>query len=444
MKTKFTLLITILIFVSFCSFAQTFNKAALDSLFSILAQNDKGMVSVAISKNDQMLYQKAIGFASISEKGNIPATIQTRYRIGSITKTFTATMIFQLVDEGKLTLSETLKTYFPGVKNSEKITIGNLLNHRSGIHNFTADPAYMQSVTSPKTSAEMVDIISKTTPDFEPGTKTEYSNSNYVLLGFIIEKLTGKTYAQNLDQRIAARLKLKDTYYGGKTDLKKNESFSYKLLGKWIQQPETDTSIPGGAGAIISTPSDLNQFITALFSGKLVKSGSLEQMKSITDGMGMGLFKIPFGQKTGYGHNGIIDGFVANMFYFPEDNLAVSICSNGVIYPVNDILVALLSAYYDVPVKIPSFKSIALKPEDLDKYVGVYSSAAFPLKITIAKNDSGLTGQATGQGAFPLTPTEPDVFVFDQAGITMEFRPSKNEFTFKQGGGNFVFIKSAP
>jgi len=155
----------------------------------------------------------------------------------------------------------------------------------------------------------------------------------------------------------------------------------------------------------------------------------------------MGLFAIPFGSKKGFGHNGIIDGFVSNMYYFPEDALAVSICSNGVSYPINDILLGLLSSYYNVPFKIPVFKSISLKPEELDKYVGVYSSASFPLKITIAKTENGLTGQATEQGAFPLTPTETDVFEFDQAGITMEFRPAKNEFTFKQGGGTFVFTR---
>jgi len=441
MKNKFIIILFVQLIVACGSSAQTVNTVMLDSLFQVLAEKDKAMVSVAISKNNQILYQKAIGFASISEKGNVPATPQTRYRIGSVTKTFTATMIFQLIDEGKLTLSQTLKSYFPGVANSEKITIANLLNHRSGIHNFTADPEILQYITLPKTSAQMVGIIAKAKPDFEPGTKTVYSNSNFVLLGYIIEKLTGKTYAQNLDQRIVSKLKLKATYYGAKTDLKKNESYSYKMMGKWIQQPESDMSIPAGAGAIVSTPAELNQFITALFAGKLVKPGSLEQMKTLTDGMGMGLFSIPFGSKKGFGHNGIIDGFMSNMYYFSEDNLAVSICSNGLSYPINDILVALLSSYYNVPFKIPVFKSISIKPEELDKYVGIYSSASFPLKITIAKTESGLTGQATGQGAFPLTPTEADVFEFDQAGITMEFRPAKNEFTFKQGAGTFVFTK---
>ena len=440
MKNKITILF-LQLFIAFGSSAQTVNKEMLDSLFHVLAKNDKAMVRVAISKNNQILYQKAIGFASIDEKGNVPATTQTRYRIGSITKTFTATMIFQLMEEGKITLSQTLKSYFPDVPNSEKITIANLLNHRSGIHNFTADAEILQYSTLPKTSAQMIGIISKAKPDFEPGTKTAYSNSNYVLLGYIIEKLTGKTYAQNLDQRIVSKLNLKATYYGANTDLKKNESYSYKMMGKWIQQPETDVSIPAGAGAIVSTPAELNQFIVALFAGKLVKTASLEQMKTLTDGMGMGLFAIPFGSKKGFGHNGIIDGFVSNMYYFPEDGLAVSICSNGVSYPINDILLGLLSSYYNVPFKIPVFKSISLKPEELDKYVGVYSSASFPLKITIAKTENGLTGQATGQGAFPLTPTETDVFEFDQAGITMEFRPAKNEFTFKQGGGTFVFTR---
>lgn len=441
MKNKFLLTLTFSFLFTFVTFAQNLNKSKLDSLFSILAEKDKSMVSVAISKNGSVLYQKAIGFASISDQGNVPATVDTRYRIGSITKMFTAVMIFQLVEEGKLTLATPLAKYFPSVPNADKITIGNLLNHRSGIHNFTSNPGIMQFMVQPKTQEEMVEFISKSPSDFEPDTKTNYSNSNFVLLGYIVEKITGKKYADNLNQRIVSKLQLKNTYYGTKTDLKKNESYSYKQNEKWVQQPETDMSVPAGAGAIVSTPADLNLFITGLFVGKLISTTNLNQMKTIQDGLGMGMIQIPFSTKKGYGHNGGIDGFVSDLYYFQEDDLAVAICSNGTTYPTNDILLALLSSYYNVPFAIPTFKTISLKSEDLDKYVGIYSSTMMPLKITVSKNGSELNAQATGQGAFPLSATETDTFVFNATGIVMVFNPSKNEFILKQGPGNYLFTK---
>lgn len=368
----------------------------------------------------------------------------TQYRIGSISKTFTATMIFQLIDEEKLSLNTTLDKFYPAVANASKITVGNLLSHRSGIHSFTNDAEYLQYMTMPKTQEEMVAIITASKPDFEPGTKTEYSNSNYVLLGYIVEKITKKSYAENLKQRITSKLNLTATHYGGKTDVTKHESYSYKMTQKWELQPETDLSIPGGAGALVSTPVELTQFITALLQGKLTSAQSLEQMKTMQDGMGMGLFKVPYHSESGYGHNGSIDGFVSSAYYFPGGAYAVAICSNGISYPFNDILIAVLSACYNNPIAIPSFKSITLKPEDLDKYLGLYSSNDIPLKVTITKTDNVLTAQATGQSAFPLTPIEKDKFTFDSAGITMEFNPAEETFRLKQGGGNFLFRKDEP
>ncbi|TDE10259.1 serine hydrolase domain-containing protein [Dyadobacter psychrotolerans] len=441
MRNKILLTFAICTSIAFTSFGQNFNKAKLDSLFDILSQKDKAMVSVAISKNNAVIYQRAIGFASINSTEKTPATTKTRYRIGSISKTFTATMVFQLIDAGKLKLTDKLSAFFPTIPNADKITVDILLSHRSGLHNFTTGPGFMQYMTQPKTQAENIELFVSQKPDFEPGAKFEYSNTNYNLLGYIVEKITKKSYSENLNERIVSKLNLKETYYGGKTDLTKNESYSYKPMGYWIQQPETDMSVPGGSGAIVSTPAEMTTFITSLFAGKLVSKASLEQMKTLQDGYGKGMFTVPFGPKTGYGHNGSIDGFVSNLYYFPEDEVAFAICSNGVSYPLNSILLAMLSSYYNFPFVIPTFKSISVKSEELDKYLGVYSGPAIPVKITIAKNENGLTGQATGQGAFPLTPTEPNVFAFEAAGIVIVFDTSKNELTLKQGVGNFVMKK---
>lgn len=200
-------------------------------------------------------------------------------------------------------------------------------------------------------------------------------------------------------------------------------------------------SIPGGAGSIVSTPNDLTKFIEALFALKLVSKNSLTQMKTITDGYGMGMFQIPFYTKKAYGHNGGIDGFASNLCYFPEDSLTVAYCTNGQVYPSNDILIGVLSICFNKEYLIPIFNTISLKTEDLDKYCGIYSSKQIPLKITITKDNVTLLAQATGQSSFPLESTEKDKFKFEQAGVEIEFNTDKNELTLKQGGGIFLFTK---
>ena len=427
-------------------FSQNMNKPKLDSLFNILAEKNKAMGSLTISKNGTVLYSKTIGYSFISGKEKIPSTNITKYRIGSISKMFTATMILQLMEEGKIKLSTTLDTYFPTIPNAEKITINNLLNHRSGIHNFTDDANYVQWMTQPKTPEEMLAIIAKNKVDFEPNAKFSYSNSNYVLLGYIIEKITKQSYSKNLKARITSKIGLANTYYGGKPDIGKNESFSYQLDSTWKQSPVTDMSIPGGAGAIVSKPTDLTKFIEALFSLKLVSANSLNQMKTLTDGYGLGMFQVPFYERIAYGHNGGIDGFASNLGYFPKDSVAIAYCTNGQEYPVNNILIGVLSIFFNKDYSIPKFEADTvqaptLTTEDLDKYLGVYSSTQIPIKITITKDKTTLIAQGAGQPSFPLKPAAKDKFKFERAGILLEFNTEKNEMTLKQGGGSFLFTK---
>lgn len=420
---------------------QTFNKAKMDSLFAALETNNKAMGSICISKDGKEIYSKAIGYSFITEQDKTKATINTKYRIGSISKMFTATLIFQLIDEKKLTLNDKLDKYFPQLPNASKITVEQLLGHRSGIHNFTNDEAYPGYMEQPKSQKEMLEIIAKGGTDFEPDSKAEYSNSNYVILGYIIEKITNKPYADVLKQRIITKAGLKNTYYGTKASVAKGESLSYQYINQWNAMPETDMSIPGGAGAIVSTTADLDKFIEALFNLKLVSEASLNQMKTIKEGYGLGMFQFPFGTKKAYGHDGSIDGFNAMLGYFPEDKLAIAYCSNGQNYEVNNIIVAALSIYYNKDYVIPSFKTLALTEAQLDQYTGQYSSKEMPLKITVSKEGNTLTAQATGQGAFPLEATEKDIFKFDAAGITLEFNPEKKEMTLKQGPGKYLFTR---
>jgi len=441
MKKRILVSIFFAFALSVTATAQNVNTAKLDSLFDILNSKSKAMGSIAISANGKLVYQRAIGYSVVNGAVKTPASIKTKYRIGSITKMFTATMVFQLVEEGKLTIDTKLSKWFPQMANADKITIGEMLSHRSGLHNFTNDAAYPGYMTKPQSEADMLTIIQKQPSDFEPDTKAEYSNTNFVLLGYIIEKITGKPYADELKRRIIAKTGLTDTYYGGKINPANNEAYSYKFAGGWQAEPETDMSIPGGAGALVSTPADLTKFIEALFGGKLISQQSLDQMKTMRDNYGMAMFVIPFYDKKSYGHNGDIDGFSSVLSYFPEDKMAISYISNGVAYPMNDILLGVLKIYFNKPYQVPTFKSVITSSDQLDKYLGVYSSTQFPLKITITKNNMTLIGQATGQQALELDAVEPDKFTYSAAGIAMLFNPAKNEFTLLQGGQNILFTK---
>ena len=175
-----------------------------------------------------------------------------------------------------------------------------------------------------------------------------------------------------------------------------------------------------------------------------MNESSLKSMTTIKDGYGLGIFKIPFHERYAFGHNGGIDGFSSSLAYFPEDKVAIAFCSNGMNYPMNDILIGLLSCYFDKPYKIPDFKTVALAADKLSAYEGEYTSEQLPLVITVKQDNGKLTAQATGQPSFPLDAVSETEFRFDQAGIVMIFNLQANGnvdgFTLKQGR-DFVYTK---
>lgn len=448
-KNKMKTLITLLLFFTTVLLAQD-KKEKLDRYLELLADNDKAMFSVAILEDGQPLYTNAVGLASIAEK--IKNTPDTKFRLGSITKVFTSCIIFQLIEEGKLTLDSKLAEFYPQIANADKITIDHMLSHRSGIFSFTDDQKYFQYYTSPKSKNEILEIVNSYKPVFEPGEKYAYSNTNYVLLGYIIEDISGSSYNGEVQNRITSKLDLKNTYYGSKIDVGNDEACSYKFEdGEWQIQQETDMSIPHGAGAMVSTASDLALFIDALFKNRVVSENSLQQMKQIRDGYGKGLMQWPFYDKKAWGHNGGIDGFVSNVAYFPEEKFALAITTNGMNYNFNDILIGILSIYFDRPFDLPDFteKDVAILGEELAKYRGLYTSKALPLNIIITQKGDQLFAQATGQNAFPLTPFSATEFRFEQAGIVIEFFSDKNNvvqydnFILKQRGGTFSYVRKS-
>jgi D-alanyl-D-alanine carboxypeptidase len=350
------LLLGSLLFTFQIGMSQTIDKEKLNEYFQTLKDNDKFMGSVALLKDGNIIYQKSVGFSDVETNKKNDA--DTKYRIGSISKTFTATLILKAIEEGKLDISKTIDTYFPSIKNAEIITIENLLNHRSGIHNFTNEQNYLDYNTQKQSEEQMVEIFSKAGSDFQPNSKADYSNSNYVLLSYILQKIYKEPYGQILQEKIIKPLNLKNTYFGGAIDLTENEGYSYRYNGNWEKQSETDTSIPMGAGGIVSNPTDLLIFINALLNGKIISEQNLDTMKTIKEGYGLGLFQMPFDKKTAYGHTGGIDGFNSAFGFFPNENVGFAMTSNGANYDTNNILIAMLSIIFDKPYDIPSFKTV--------------------------------------------------------------------------------------
>jgi D-alanyl-D-alanine carboxypeptidase len=417
------------------------DRAKLDAYFDALEKNDRFMGSVAIAKNGQILYQRSLGYATLDPQ--IKSNASSKYRIGSISKTFTATLILKAVEENKLSLDQALADFYPAIDSSKHIQIRHLLNHSSGIHNFTDDADYATYYTQAISEASLVKLIQDKGLDFQPGTKSSYSNSNYVLLSFILQKIYGATYGELLEQKISKPLGLKNTYLGDGIQTNKNEVQSFIRLSNWMVSPQTHPSVPLGAGAIVSNPTDLIHFSEALFNGKVVNAESLKTMMSENGEYGLGLFKVPFYDQIGWGHTGGIDGFTSVFAYFPADGLSFALTSNGTNYNNNEISIALLSAYYGKDFSIPNFAGFQIKEEHISSYTGTYSSDTLPLKITITHEGGQIFAQGTGQPAFPLEAVGEHHFKFDMAALEIIFDGKGSTFTLKQGGGAFEFRKES-
>ncbi len=430
MKKQFSILFLLFYTIGF---TQSVNTQKLDLFFKELETHHQFMGTVVLQKDRQIIYQKSIGFQNIQAK--IKNNSVTLYNIGSISKTFTAVLVLKAIENNKLKLSETLNTFYPEIKNSNKITISDLLYHRSGIANFTDSKRFSTWNTKATSAEKLVKIITDLGSIFEPNTTTLYSNSNYVLLSFILEKVYNKTYATLLKEQITQPLNLPQTFLGMNYN---TSSYTYKQ--QWNLSPKTHTSVTTGAGGIVSTPTDLTHFFSALFDEKLIHLENLKQMQTLNGKYGMGLMKMPFYNHLGYGHGGSIDGYRSLVSYFPDSKLSLAITSNGTQQSMNDIAIILLKEAFGKSYEIPSFSSSS---KNVDDYLGVYTSSQLPLNITITKNSKNeLIAQATGQNSFVLQTTlKTHTYKFPPAGIVIKFNPSKKTLKLLQGGGNYRFSK---
>lgn len=443
MKIIFALLLTG--FSATTVFSQKLNTPKLDSFFHALADNNKAMASIAVSKNGKIIYTNTIGYSYIGADKRTRSGDKTLYRVGSVTKLFTDAITFQLIEEGRISLNTDISGFFPLIPGAKKITIEMLLGHSSGLYDYVNDVADPTWILAPRTRQTIMDTIIRGETHFPPGGGVSYCNSGFFLLACIIEKITGKSYAENVQERICNKIGLAMTKASAANEANASinvaKAYSY-ANGQWKQVKDAYLLNTVGAGDVVSTPKDLIVFEEALLKGRIISEKSLALMMGNPDSAyGLDIEKIPFNGKMSYGHSGDIKGHHSILFHFPADTMTIAVCLNGEGIPHYDVFYGIVSICLNEPYKIPSFKTVKVPLTTLKAYAGSYSSAELPFKIKVTNKNGVLYAKAAGQAPFALDAEDVDRFTYLPAKIVLEFDRSKEQMTMRQYGKSFSFMK---
>jgi len=286
----------------------------LDAYFDKLQAGGQVSGSIAISERGIMRYQRSIGFATIVNSVPQPADGGTRYRIGAVTRLFTTALTLQLAEGGSITLDNKVAEFFPDVPDALKVSYRDVLMRRSGL--------------------------------------TE--ESNYLLLGYMLEKVYEKPYADIVARRIAAKAGLSRTYYKGTGTAKTLESVSYHWEPDgWKAEVITDTQMVGGAGGMVSNAADLVTFMDALLAGRIVSQQSLATMQGEDDNPAIGLYPVTIGDVAGFGERGTAESFNAVVYHFPAQKVSLAWTSNASRIPLDDLLGEISGVVFDKRRKSP-------------------------------------------------------------------------------------------
>ena len=363
-KNGITLLFLVLI--SNLSLAQT-KVEQIEELISTYKEYGKFNGSVLVSDQGKVIYKKGFGMANM--EWDIPNQPNTKHRLGSITKQFTAMLILQLVAEGKLELQTPITTYLPDYPKAsgDRITCHHLLTHTSGIPNYTSFPKFMADESrNPYTPKKFLEKFAHKTLDFTPGEKFSYSNSGYFLLGVIIETLSGKSYEQMLHEKIFIPLEMNESGYDNHMDILKNRATGYEKQGRdYVNSDYLDMTIPYAAGSMYSTVEDLYKWDQALYTTKILPEEYMSmyfkpQISAWGDahyayGWGVGYTTIGSSKDSIYtiGHGGGINGFNTNITRTTSDKSLIVLLNNTGGAPLNDMTEAILAIIhgkeYDMP-----------------------------------------------------------------------------------------------
>src|SRR5215469_162810 len=359
--------------------------ARMEQIIQFYVSNQRFMGTALLAQNGKVLLSKGYGSANL--EWDIPNSPSTKFRLGSITKQFTAASIMLLEERGKLSVHDPVKKYMPDAPAAwDKVTIFNLLTHTSGIPNFTSFPDYASQEPFPATPSQLVARFRDKPLDFQPGEKWSYSNSGYVLLGYLIEKISGESYARFVQENIFDRRGMEDSGYDSNSAIIPDRASGYVPGPNGLANAGyIDMTIPFSAGGLYATTGDLLDWEQGLFGGELLSTATLKAMTTpFKSDYAFGLQVHRVNGHEVIDHGGGIEGFNTILAYYPEDKLTVVVLANVNGSAPQEIAQDLETlAEGGKVVLISERKQAQIDPKIFDGYVGSYQMAPdFILTVT--------------------------------------------------------------
>jgi CubicO group peptidase (beta-lactamase class C family) len=434
----------------------------ISTIFDNGIDQDSPGIAFLAAKDGKIIHKGAKGMADM--ENNISISTSTQFRIGSVTKQFTAVAILKLQEQGKLSIEDKLSKYLPDFPKADQVTLRHLLNHTSGIYNYTNAADFMEGVSEPITAQDLINKIQTYDYDFEPGSRWSYSNSGYFILGNIVEQVAGKTLSQFWQEHLFTPLKMKNTgvYVNG-------IAYTNEALGYGHENNETkrsldwDMSHAGGAGNIYSTVEDLFTWNEALFNGKVLSPESFADATTKAKlnngedaaafagssyGLGLGLSEI-FGKEV-VSHSGGLHGFSAYLGRVPSENLTVVSLSNFapqnfkfVRNPITYLASILIERE---PLTQLDDTENSTKGMPLTDYIGKFDYN--PAINNISMSNDSLFTQLPGQAKFELFRSSGDSFYLKAVSAELTFERNDTgevvSVIHTQNGGTFKANKIEP
>lgn len=427
------------------AFAQSpdVTTARMDQVAQSYTRHNGYMGSVLVVRGDQVLLNKSYGIANLDWQ--IPNAPDVKFRLGSLTKQFTAALILLMQQDGKLNIADPVSKFLPDTPKAwEKITLAELLGHTSGIPNFTADPTFVVWSSSPRTPAEELAYFKDKPLDFAPGSKYSYSNSNFEVLGVILEKVSGHSYNELLRTRLFDPLGMADTGLDADSLILPKRALGYANEdGTLVYARSESLSVPWAAGSLYSTTGDLLKWEHGLFGGKVLSAASLKAMTTPgLGGYGLGIEATTHDGFHLIQHDGGIEGFTTHMAWVPERQIAIIVLSN-VASPAPPAMGAqLLDLALGKSVEItPERVPVPIAAADLAKFEGAFAFSP-TLTFTFTRKDANLVAAAGGRTytlMYQGVRKGNAVFFLPSIGVEFEFIPEAsgafNTVTLGQGGG---------
>lgn len=403
-------LIVSLLFVTAAAAVPPDAAPKIDEYVSAFAQQDRFMGSVLVAQGGQIVFRKGYGMAN---RGlSVANTPDTKFRLGSLTKPFTAAAILLLEQQGKLALDDHISKYIPDSPPAWKdITIQQLLSNTSGLPNYTSFPDYQEKERLPATPASLLDRFLKKPLDFPPGSKFGYSNSGYVVLGLIIEKVSGESYESYLKQNLFAPLDLHSTGYDHAGAVLRNRASGYVAHGARLLNADfVDMSVPYSAGGLYSTVNDLYGWDRALYTEKILPKAAIEKVFTpsegdYADGWYVGrLFDHKILKDTGG-----INGFASYIARYPDDDACIIVLANLQTAPSERIGKGLAAILFGQPYDVPKVHTTVKVPFSvITQYLGNYKTGT--LEVEVTNQDGRLFWEPKGQGRAELFPESETTF----------------------------------